>query len=73
MQDKLKNSNKTNVTTDIWVYKKLNGQYYLLDYNQPFKSILQRSKLKIIRLLIKSLTLILVIMNYISLVKSYKK
>lgn len=58
-----------------FIKKKLSGQYCLLDENQPFKSRLQVSKaLKFsYKTIIKSLIAILVIMNYISLVKSYKK
>lgn len=40
LKDKLKNEIKkaSNASTEVWVYKKLNGQYYLLDNNQPFNS-----------------------------------
>lgn len=46
MCNKLKNNiNKaSHATTEIWVYKKLDGQYSLLDNNLPFKSRLQVSK-----------------------------
>lgn len=46
MRDKLKNNiNKASyATSEVWVYKNFNGQYSLLDNNQPFKSRLQVSK-----------------------------
>lgn len=46
MYNKLKNDiNKaSHATSEIWVYKKLEGQYCLLNNNQPFKSKLQVSK-----------------------------
>jgi len=46
MRDNLLKETKkaTNATTEVWVYIKLNGQFTLLDNNQPFKSKLQASK-----------------------------
>ena len=41
----LDNINKaSHGTLEVWVYKKLNDQYTLLDKNQPFKSKLPPSK-----------------------------
>lgn len=34
----------SNFTTKIWVYKKIDGEFTLIDYNQPFSSKLQASK-----------------------------
>lgn len=34
----------SNVTTKVWVYKKVDGKYILMDDNQPFSSKLQASK-----------------------------
>jgi len=47
MRDQLKNKDITvisNTTTEIWVYKKSNGEFTLLDNNQPFKSRLEATK-----------------------------
>lgn len=35
----------SNATTEVWVYKNLNGELILFDENQPFKSRLQASKI----------------------------
>jgi len=41
----IKNMNKAgNVHQNVWVYKKLNGKYTLLDNNQPFKSKLKAAE-----------------------------
>ena len=47
MRDQLKNKDLTvisNTPTEIWVYKKSNGEFTLLDNNQPFKSRLEATK-----------------------------